>query len=68
MDIRDISDSVGMSLYLFQTFSLTSEVFINIHEALDQKIRLHSYETLSKQPFATSFFTLMLSVAKIQII
>ena len=54
--------------FIFQTFSLTSEVFIYIHETLDQKIRLHSYSTLSKQPFATNFCTLMLSVAKIQII
>ena len=67
MGIRNtcISDLDGIS---FQFCSLTYEVFINIHETLDQKIRLYSYGTLPKQPFATNFYTLILSVLKLQII
>ena len=67
MDIRDISDLVGISLQ-FSNFFSYFEVFITIEEKSDQKFRLHSYGTLSKQPFITNFCTHMLSVANIQII
>ena len=67
MDICDISDLVGIPLQ-FSNFFSYFEVYINIHDKLDQKIRLHSYGTLSRQSFITNFCTLMLSVAKIQII
>ena len=35
--------------------SLTSKVFINIHETSDQKIRLHSYSTAVKETICYQF-------------